>query len=82
MTEKNTNARTMTPINEIVILGFAFALFGLVLFLGWRSDLPKEEKPEEEPIKIDLEWVEMEEELNKRTDIIGQNGNQGDHYEL
>ena len=28
------------------------------------------------------EWAEQEEELNKRMDIIGRNGNQGDHYEL
>lgn len=28
------------------------------------------------------EWIEQEEELNKRMDIIGTNGNQGDHYEL
>jgi hypothetical protein len=28
------------------------------------------------------EWDEMEEELNKRMDIIGQNGNTGEHYEL
>ena len=28
------------------------------------------------------EWAEQEEELNKRMDIIGTNGNQGDHYEL
>lgn len=28
------------------------------------------------------EWIEQEEELNKRMDIIGRNGNQGDHYEL
>jgi hypothetical protein len=28
------------------------------------------------------EWDEMEDELNKRMDIIGQNGNTGEHYEL
>jgi hypothetical protein len=27
------------------------------------------------------EWAEMEEELNKRMDIVGQNGNTGEHYE-
>ena len=27
------------------------------------------------------EWEIMEEELNKRMDIIGQNGNTGEHYE-
>ena len=27
------------------------------------------------------EWEEMEEELNQRMDIIGQNGNTGEHYE-
>jgi len=27
------------------------------------------------------EWDLMEEELNKRMDIIGQNGNTGEHYE-
>jgi len=27
------------------------------------------------------EWELMEEELNKRMDIIGQNGNTGEHYE-
>lgn len=30
---------------------------------------------------IDAEWAEMEEEMNKRMDIIGQNGNTGEHYE-
>jgi hypothetical protein len=29
----------------------------------------------------DQEWEEMEEELNKRMDIIGTNGNEGTHYE-
>lgn len=29
----------------------------------------------------DLEWEMQEEELNKRMDIIGQNGNTGEHYE-
>ncbi len=28
------------------------------------------------------EWAEQEEELNKRMDIIGTNGNEGEHYEL
>jgi hypothetical protein len=28
----------------------------------------------------DQEWQEMEEELNKRMDIIGSNGNEGTHY--
>jgi hypothetical protein len=28
------------------------------------------------------EWAEQEDELNKRTDIIGTNGNEGEHYEL
>jgi len=27
------------------------------------------------------EWDLMEEQLNKRMDIIGQNGNTGEHYE-
>jgi hypothetical protein len=27
------------------------------------------------------EWAEQEEQLNKRMDIIGQNGNLGTHYE-
>lgn len=27
------------------------------------------------------EWEEKEEEWNKRMDIIGQNGNTGEHYE-
>ena len=27
------------------------------------------------------EWAEVEDELNKRMDIIGRNGNTGDHYE-
>lgn len=30
---------------------------------------------------LDAEWIEKEEELNKRIDIIGQNGNTGEHYE-
>lgn len=30
---------------------------------------------------LDAEWIEMEEEMNKRMDIIGQNGNTGEHYE-
>ena len=30
---------------------------------------------------LDAEWIEKEEELNKRMDIIGQNGNTGEHYE-
>jgi hypothetical protein len=30
----------------------------------------------------DNEWEEQEEELNKRMDIIGQNGNTGEHYDL
>ena len=30
----------------------------------------------------DLEWDEQEEELNNRMNIIGQNGNTGEHYEL
>lgn len=34
----------------------------------------------EERLK-NAEWAEMEEELNKRMDIIGQNGNTGEHYE-
>jgi hypothetical protein len=28
----------------------------------------------------DLEWELQEEEMNKRMDIIGQNGNTGEHY--
>ena len=32
--------------------------------------------------QLDLEWGEQEEELNNRMDIIGQNGNTGEHYEL
>ena len=28
------------------------------------------------------EWAEQEERLNKRMDIIGTNGNEGEHYEL
>jgi hypothetical protein len=27
------------------------------------------------------EWSMMEQELNQRMDIIGQNGNTGEHYE-
>jgi hypothetical protein len=27
------------------------------------------------------EWERNEEEMNKRMDIIGQNGNTGEHYE-
>jgi hypothetical protein len=34
----------------------------------------------EERLK-NAEWAEMEEELNKRMDVIGQNGNTGEHYE-
>lgn len=30
----------------------------------------------------DTDWQEQEEELNKRMDIIGQNGNTGEHYDL
>lgn len=30
---------------------------------------------------FDAEWAEKEEELNSRMDIIGQNGNNGEHYE-
>lgn len=30
----------------------------------------------------DTDWEEQEEELNKRMDIIGQNGNTGEHYDL
>lgn len=30
----------------------------------------------------ETEWAEQEEELNKRIDIIGQNGNTGEHYGL
>lgn len=29
---------------------------------------------------LDAEWQEKEEEWNNRMDIIGQNGNNGDHY--
>jgi hypothetical protein len=28
------------------------------------------------------EWEENEEEINRRMDIIGQNGNTGEHYDL
>ncbi len=28
------------------------------------------------------EWAEQEDELNKRMEIIGTNGNEGEHYEL
>lgn len=30
----------------------------------------------------ETEWAEQEEELNKRMDIIGTNGNEGIHYDL
>ena len=30
----------------------------------------------------DLEWEEQEEQFNTRMDIIGQNGNTGEHYDL
>jgi hypothetical protein len=30
----------------------------------------------------DLEWEEKEEEWNRRMDIIGSNGNEGDHYDM
>ena len=29
----------------------------------------------------DQEWEEMEEEMNRRMDIIGTNGNEGEHYQ-
>jgi len=29
---------------------------------------------------LDAEWIEKEEEYNRRMDIIGQNGNTGEHY--
>ena len=32
--------------------------------------------------QLDLEWEEQEEELNNRMNVIGQNGNTGEHYEL
>ena len=81
-------------LNEIIILGFAFALFGLILFLGWRSDLPKSDaetileaienppEPNDKLKKAVQEWRENEKQMNKRQDTIGQNGNNGDHYEL
>ena len=30
---------------------------------------------------FDAEWAEKEQELNSRMDVIGQNGNNGEHYE-
>jgi len=79
-------------INAIIILGFAFALFGIVLFLGWRSDLSDAEtvlesienppEPNDKLKNAAQEWRENEKQMNKRQDIIGQNGNEGDHYGL
>ena len=54
-------------LNEIIILGFAFALFGLILFLGWRSDLQPVEKPTER-LNIDITTKDVEQQLNDRND--------------
>ena len=36
---------------------------------------------EQQEIARQEEWQKMENALNKRMDIIGQNGNTGEHYE-
>jgi len=61
------------------------------VFLYWddpgdsQSVVDNQEKPKPSGCSMHAaqqEWDEMEEELNKRMDIIGQNGNTGEHYEL
>jgi hypothetical protein len=36
---------------------------------------------EQQEVARQEEWQKMENALNKRMDIIGQNGNTGEHYE-
>lgn len=67
-----------------------FLVFASVLYVGWKVDfyaqetrrIEKEHADDIKNIKVDLEWQELEEQLNKRQDIIGQNGNTGLHYDL
>jgi hypothetical protein len=61
------------------------------VFLYWddpgdsQAVVDNQEKPKPRGCSMHAaqqEWDEMEEELNKRMNIIGQNGNTGEHYEL
>ena len=62
-------------------------LIGLIVYIvsafAWLyfSHKAWEREQEESCPKYDRDWQENEEEMNQRMDIIGQNGNTGEHYD-
>lgn len=62
-------------------------LIGLILYIvsafAWLYFSHKSWEREQEAScpNYDRDWQENEEEMNQRMDIIGRNGNTGEHYD-
>lgn len=64
-----------------LIIGFVAYMAFSIAFL-WLSYREAHKKQEAQCANHDrATWQQEEEEMNKRMDIIGQNGNTGEHYD-